>query len=133
MKQKFFAILKSKKSFIVYCLIGLSGVTLDYLSFVLFVNWFSVNYQIANAISTSLGIINNFFLNTHFNFKTRDRLFARFISFYSIGLLGLLVSAGILYFGVSKLNFSPNYTKIFTLFVVVVLQYNLNRLVSFRK
>ena len=128
-----FSLLKSKKQFILYCLIGISGVMLDFFSFVILVNQFSVNYLIANVVSTSLGITNNFLLNTFFNFKTRDRLFFRFVSFYCVGLLGMLISAVILYIGVSKLQFSPNATKAFTVFVIVLLQYNLNRWVSFKK
>jgi putative flippase GtrA len=133
MKSLLLSLLKDRKTFVVYCLIGLTGVTLDFCSFYVMVNWLGVQYLLANAISTSLGILNNFFLNGLFNFKIQDRWLGRLVSFYCIGLLGLAVSSLMLFVMVSKMGINTNYSKLATLIVVVLLQYNLNRLISFRK
>ena len=133
MKAAILSFLKERRSFVVYCVIGVSGVALDYACYFALVNWGGMYYLLANAVSCSLGITNNFLLNSFFNFKTRDRLPARFVSFYGIGLLGLAVSSAMLYGMVSLARMNPNYSKLWTLAVVVVLQYNLNRLISFRK
>lgn len=132
MRAAFLSFLKTRRQLAVYCLIGLTGVTLDYVSFFGMVNWLSVHYLAANAISTSLGIVNNFFLNRFFNFKVHDRWLIRLISFYCVGLAGLAVSSLILYAFVSQLQFNPNGVKVFAIVIVVLLQYNLNRLVSFK-
>ena len=65
-----------------YCVIGVSGATLDALLFYLLTH-IGIHYQIANLISVSCGIVNNFFLNAFFNFKTKNRLLFRFCSFCS--------------------------------------------------
>ncbi|MGP8200407.1 MAG: GtrA family protein [Limisphaerales bacterium] len=133
MKAVIVSFLKSRRLFVVYCIIGVSGVTLDYISFFALVNWVGVYYLLANVVSCSLGIINSFLLNSFFNFKVKDRLLARFVSFYCVGLLGLAVSSALLYVLVSLAHINPNYAKLWTLVVVVLIQYNLNRLISFRK
>ncbi|MGD1086595.1 MAG: GtrA family protein [Verrucomicrobiota bacterium] len=133
MKAAIASFLRERRLFVVYCLIGLSGVTLDYACYYALVNWAGVYYLLANAVSCTLGISNNFFLNCFFNFKVKDRWLGRFVSFYCVGLLGLAVSSAMLYALVSLAHMNPNYSKLWTLGVVVVLQYNLNRLISFRK
>ncbi len=78
-------------------LIGCTGVTWDLVGFAILTHYLLLSYLLANAISVSLGITNNFFLNAFYNFKTRDRLFNRFIRFYCIGLIGLVVSSSLMF------------------------------------
>ena len=80
------------KQFIFYVIFGLSSVILDYLVFKILITFFKFTFIIANIISVNVGIINSFLLNYKLNFKTTNNLFLRFISFYTIGLLGLLLS-----------------------------------------
>ncbi|WKZ24282.1 MAG: GtrA family protein [Candidatus Dojkabacteria bacterium] len=81
----------SKKRFILYISIGFTGLTLDIISFIIMVRWLGMNEFIANTISMSIGITNNFFLNAFLNFKRTDRLLLRYVSFYSVGLVGIAV------------------------------------------
>ena len=55
-------ILKSYKELIVYCIIGGTGATLDFLIYSLLTKEVGIHYQIANIVSVSAGIINNFSL-----------------------------------------------------------------------
>ena len=59
---------------------------------------FHLNEFIANPIAMSVGIINNFFINAFVNFKKTDRLLIRFFSFYSVGIVGILVGNTFLWF-----------------------------------
>lgn len=122
-----------RKSFIIYSLVGLSGAGLDYLAFLLMMKFLPFHYLLVNVASTTLGITNNFFLNAHFTFGVKDLLFRRFISFYSIGLLGLAVASALLLFLVDICGLVPELSKLAVIFVVVVLQYNLNKRISFRR
>jgi putative flippase GtrA len=121
------------KSFILYSLIGSTGASLDFLLFLLFTNVFDWNIFVANIISVSLGVIDSFVLNVLFNFKVRDKLFLRFISFYSIGMVGLGLSSLILKIFVSDLGFERTIVKFLSIIVVVIVQYSLNKLISFRE
>lgn len=121
------------KYFVNYSLIWCTWIALDFCVYYVLVNKFSVNYQLANFISVSCGIVNNFFLNLFFNFKTRNKFVLRFISFYIVWLLGIVVSALLLHFLIETWWFDKNVSKFLTIIVIVILQYGLNKRISFRK
>ena len=121
------------RRFILYCVIGAGGVTLDFLVYALLLKTAVLGYQAANAAGYSSGTLLSFFLNAHYNFKTRDWVALRLVSFGTVALLGWAASAGTLYLLVARLGLDKYLSKLVTLAVVVVLQYNLNRLISFRK
>jgi putative flippase GtrA len=124
-------IITKYKRFIKYCIIGASGVLLDFLVFYILNKIFGVYYQVANFISVSCGITNNFLLNARFNFKTRDRLAVRYLIFYAVGMTGILISSLLLYIFIEKLGFDVILTKLIILFVVTIIQYTLNKSFSF--
>ena len=126
-------IFSRNRQFVLYCVIGASGVTLDFLLYSLLVKTAALNYQAANAVSYASGTLLSFFLNAHFNFRTRNWVTLRLFSFCTVALLGWVVSAGTLYVLVARLGLDKYLSKLGTLVVVVMLQYNLNRLISFRK
>lgn len=124
---------KKYREFFVYCIIGGTGVTLDCLVFAVLTYGVDLHYQLANAVSVSCGICNNFFLNAFFNFRRTDRFLLRFLSFYGVGLLGLGVSALLLWLFVGILAWHELLSKLIIIFVVTVLQFTLNKCVTFRK
>ena len=126
-------ILLQKKQFLLYCVIGASGVTLDFGIYSLLVKTRLRDYQAANAVGYSSGTLLSFILNARFNFRVTDKIPLRLTSFFSIAFLGWLVSAGLLHLLIGRFNFDKYLSKFATLIVVVLLQYNLNRLLSFRK
>lgn len=124
---------KQYRGFIIYSIIGFCGLFVDIGSFLIMTKLFGINYLIANTISMSLGIVNNFILNVFFNFKTKDRLLTRFISFAAIGISGMFITNFILYIFVEKVGIDEAIVKILSLGVIVVYQYNMNRMISFRE
>ncbi len=119
--------------FIFYSVIGVSGVALDYALYALLLKKFGWHYLTANVLSTSIGITNNFVWNALLNFKVRDRFLIRFLTFYSIGILGLVVTMALLWAQVEWFAIHPLVAKFTTIIIVLLLQYNLNRRLSFRK
>jgi putative flippase GtrA len=119
--------------FLFYAVIGMSGVALDYAIYFVLLKWCGMNYLLASVISTSAGITNNFIWNCLLNFRTRDRLLARFATFYGVGLLGLAVASAMLSLQVELLHIPPLVAKLSTMVVVLLLQYNLNKRYSFSK
>ncbi len=122
-----------RRTFILYSIIGLSGATIDYLAFIVMIKWLPLHYLIINSISTSLGVINNFLLNARFNFSVKDQLFRRFMLFYLVGLVGMAVATGMLYLMVDLMSLSPQLSKLLVIFIIVVLQFNLNKRISFAR
>ena len=126
-------LLFQKKQFLLYCLIGFGGVGLDFGIYSLLVKTRVLDYQAANAIGYASGTLLSFFLNARFNFRITDKIALRLASFLSVAFLGWLASAAILHLLIENCGGNKYLAKAATLFVVVVLQYNLNRLLSFRK
>ena len=121
------------RELIKYCIIGCSGALLDFIVYTILIKAFGMNYLLANALSVTAGITNNFFLNAYLNFKVTDKLFKRFISFYLVGMLGLLVSEILLYLLVDIMSMNSIIAKIITIFVITIVQFILNKTITFKK
>ncbi len=121
------------RQFILYCVIGGTGVTLDFLVYSALIGGAAWRYQYANAVGYASGTVLSFVLNARFNFKATDRVALRFLCFCTVALLGFAASASTLYLLVDRVSLNKYLAKLATILVVVILQYNLNRLISFRK
>ena len=114
-----------------YALIGGSGVALDLVVFLLLHNLTGMNEQLANALSTTLGIASNFALNARFTFERRDRLVVRFLRFYAVGLTGIALTNLLFLAFTDGLGIDANLVKAGSLPLVLALQFVLNRKWSF--
>lgn len=121
------------KELVVYCMIGCTGAGLDFVVYAILTSFIGLHYQIANFISVSFGIINNFFLNRQFNFKTKDKTITRLCSFYTVGMFGWMLSATLLWLFIEKLGTNTLIAKIGTIFLVTVVQFCLNKFITFKK
>ncbi|MET7457157.1 GtrA family protein [Streptomyces sp. NPDC005574] len=114
-----------------YTLIGGSGVALDLAVFLLLHNLTGMNEQLANALSTTLGISSNFLLNARFTFERRDRLRTRFLRFYAVGLTGIALTNLLFLAFTDALGIDADLVKAASLPPVLALQFVLNRKWSF--
>ncbi|MFC3578425.1 GtrA family protein [Streptomyces yaanensis] len=114
-----------------YTLIGGSGIALDMVVFLLLHNWAGLDEQIANALSTTLAITNNFVLNALFTFERRDRIVVRFLRFYAVGLTGIALTNLLFLVFTDALGIDANLVKAGSLPLVLALQFGLNRKWSF--
>ena len=106
---------------------------MDFLVYSLLVRYANLNVQPANAIGYSSGTVLSFVLNSRFNFKTRDWITLRFISFCVVAFLGWSASATTLSVLINRYGCNKYLAKFLTTFVVVLVQYTLNRAISFRQ
>jgi len=118
------------KEMILYGIIGVISSTMDAVSFYLF-RQISIPILLSNFISTNIGITISFFLNTFLNFKKKDNLLKRAISFYIVGYFGLLLSTLILYIFTKVYTFDEMIVKIISIIFVAMVQYVLNKFVTF--
>ena len=113
-----------------YAVIGLTGVLLDMLLFVLLTG-VGVFPVVATTISTVAGILNNYFLNSRYNFATSVN-FVHLRRFMTVGVLGLAVAAGslqlLITFGVASLP-----AKLVSLPCVLAAQFLANKYWTFRE
>ncbi len=121
------------KQFLVYCLIGGTGTALTCLTYTLLVNRAGFAIQTANAIGYTAGTLLSFILNACFNFRVADKIALRLATFFGVALTGWLASALLLQLLVRQWHWNAYYAYFVVIFVVVLLQYNLNRRISFHK
>jgi len=126
-------LLLQKRQFLLYCVIGSLGSTLDFCIYSQLVHSGLAHYQAANAVGYASGTLLSFTLNAWLNFRITDRIALRLARFLGVGMLGWLVSSGLLYVLIGAWGLNKYAAKLAALGVIVILQYNLNRLVSFRK
>ena len=121
------------RQFLFYCVIGGSGTALTCVLYALLVQSVGLGVQAANAVGYVAGTLLSFVLNARFNFLVADRIARRLAAFFTVAFFGWLASAGLLYLFVGLWKWNAIYAYAIIIFVVVLLQYNLNRLVSFSK
>ncbi|KRM02209.1 hypothetical protein FC59_GL001810 [Lactobacillus kitasatonis DSM 16761 = JCM 1039] len=84
-------------------------------------------------ISSTCGIINNFFWNSYTNFKVHDRLVLRFISYFVVGQITTVFTTVSLFIFATKLGFPHLIVKIVATFVATLIQFVINKVITFRK
>lgn len=120
-----------RRQLVLYGLIGVTGIAIDIVVFLLLVNYFEVSPIVATVISTLCGITNNFLLNRSINFKKLDATFSRLVCFFSVGIAGALLSGVLLLVLSEVFSLDPNLVKLVSIPPIVVLQYFLNKQISF--
>jgi putative flippase GtrA len=123
---------RQHRQFILYGIIGISGATIDFILYIIFYRFFGIPPVIASFLSVSAGIIINFIINSRHNFKVSDSLLLRFMHFYWIGVSGALLSSALIFLFYNILGIQPVLSKALTIVPVVVLQFNLNKHISFK-
>lgn len=115
-----------------YVLISVLGLVVDFGIYTILTH-FKMNVEIANIISSTCGIINNFLWNSYTNFKVHDRMILRFISYFIVGQITTVFTTVSLFIFVTKLGYPHLIVKIVATFVATLIQFVINKVVTFRK
>lgn len=130
--MKFFERVLKHRNIILYGVIGVSAMLVDLGFYLLFFNIFNISPIVSTMLSVTIAMFYAFSLNAVFNFKTKDFIKARFFSYAAVSGLGLLMSAMIIQVLVS-IGCDPNIAKVLSLPPIVILQYFINKSVTFKK
>lgn len=124
--------LKRYRQIVLYFLIGGFSAGFDYGIFFVLVNVFDIQYLVSNFFSVHCGIVSSFLLNRHFNFKVKDEVISRLLSFYFVGLLGLAVGSGFLMVTVDYLQWDALFAKMGSIIGIALIQFLLNKYITFK-
>lgn len=116
--------------FFLYCLCGGLGVTTDYIIYYSALT-FGLWYQAANVLGYLSGTLVSFFLNRKITFDVKDRMGQRLAIFLGVAAVGFSASAFMLWLMVDVMTVDAKIAKLLTLPIVVVIQYSLNRRITF--
>lgn len=117
--------------FVLYTVIGGSAVVVDVGIFAILSTVTELHILLANAISTGVALVYSFLANTFGNFKVTDRMLLRFASFAVVSGIGFVVSSLVIAAGVWFFALNPIIAKGISLPIVLVLQFALNKSVTF--
>lgn len=120
------------RKFVSYFFIGVSAAVLDFILFYVLYEVLNVQYLLSNILSVAASIVYAFTLNVVYNFRVTTHLVKRFLSYSTVSFIGLLISLVLLYVFYERLGFGAMYVKAASLPVIFVVQFVLNRLITFR-
>jgi putative flippase GtrA len=118
------------KSFLIYLVIGFFAFILDYLMF-LFSYKITTNPYLSNFIGVTTGILFSFSLNLKLNFKKKNQISKRFLTFVLICLLGFIGSTAIIYVAL-KMLIIPELAKAIAMSIICLYQFYLNKKITFK-
>lgn len=125
---------KSKiRELLLYGVIGGTAALIDAGIYYILTRAFYINEYASNFISINVGIMFSFILNTFINFKKKDKLLKRGISFFCIGYIGLLMSMGIIFLGINIFGLSDFFAKIISIILAALTQYILNSTITYNR
>ena len=120
------------RKLVLYAVCGGSGVVLDFAIYTALLT-LEINYQAANACGYVAGTLLSFVLNRHFTFQTYDNTLRRLAMFFAAAGVGYLISTVALWLLIDHVGLNPLLAKIATLGVVLIVQFSLNRAITFRQ
>ena len=134
---RFSLILKSPESnalvrqIALYGVIGFLAAVVDFSMFSL-INAHSLisSRVLSNIISSTTGFCVSFSLNTYFNFRKTDKIIKRFLSYLAICVVGISISSSVIY--ALQWYMTLSLLKVLCIAVVAVIQFILNKLITFR-
>lgn len=121
------------KQLVLYGIIGALSAGVDFAVFNILIAYVGLYYLTANCLSVLIGILTSFTLNRTINFKVTDKIAIRFGLFFTIGMVGLALSNGILWIGIDAYHFSETLTKLVSIFVVAFIQFIFNKFITFKQ
>lgn len=126
-------IYRKQRNFILYVAIGTISSVAEILVYYLLYRLVGMHYQWANVIGYVCGCLLSFILNRSYNFKVRDNVVLRLMTFALIQGIGYLMSMGSLYYMVEILELNEFVAKAISVPLVALLLFFFNKFVTFRR
>ena len=117
--------------FVKYCLVGGLSAVIDFLVLIFLIEFFQTPILLANSISFSLAVVNNYYFSRRFTFRnTNPQIGRQFILFFAGALVGLIINNGVL---VSLVNIGMWYilAKILATGIALLWNYFINKKIIF--
>lgn len=121
------------RNIVLYFFIGVSAAVVDYGIFLVCFNIFDIPSVLSTALSIGTATLYGFLLNVKYNFKTGDRIMFRFVSYSIVSGIGMLFSVAFLYVFNVRLGYDGNVMKLLSLPFIFVIQYSINKAITFKK
>lgn len=120
------------REFLKFGLVGVGNTLLTVVSFNVLV-FFHMNYFVANIIAYFIGMLNSYFWNKTWVFKSDQSHKKVLYKFIIVNVIVLGINNFVLYLGVDMLHFSPSISQLLGTAVGMGVNFLLNRSWTFKK
>ncbi len=124
-------ILAKMWNFIKYCIVGSSGIIVDYCITIAFKEGFKANRYIANSIGFLVATISNYVLNKIWTFSVEVSNVSMLLRYSLISVLSLALGNFTIYIITQKTSLSFYYAKLVAISLTSVLGFILNKNITF--
>lgn len=125
------------KEFILYIVFGVLTTVVSISSYYICSEFLNIHYLVSNIISWILSVIFAYFTNRVWVFESKiknlSEILKEMFAFVNCRLLSGVVDMSTMFVLVEAIHINDMYAKIFTQFIVVILNYVLSKLIVFRK
>lgn len=126
------SLFEKHRTLVQYFFIGISAAGLDFILYVFLFNALGWSAWVSTSVSISVATVYAFTLNMFYNFRLSDQILVRLISYSFVSGVGLLISTAALYEFTDVAGYDGNLVKALTLPVIFLVQYLLNKHITFR-
>ena len=120
------------QKFIKFCVVGFSGMVIDFGTTWLLKEKVKVNKYIANSTGFILAATSNYIWNRFWTFHSENsHIVTEYFSFILISLIGLAINNLIIYILSDRLKFNFYFAKLIAIGVVTVWNFIMNYLITF--
>ncbi|MDR0687544.1 MAG: GtrA family protein [Prevotellaceae bacterium] len=107
-------------AFIKFCIVGGSGVVVDFTVTYACKEQVRMNKYLANALGFIVAASANYTLNRLWTFRSHNSIPAEYVKFIAIALVGLAINSGVIYLLVEKLKIHFYLSKLLAIGVATV-------------
>jgi putative flippase GtrA len=119
--------------FLKFCIVGFSGMIIDFGTTWLLKEKVKLNKYIANSFGFILAATSNYLLNRFWTFHSENtKIATEYVSFILISLVGLGINNLVIYILAEKLKLNFYLSKLFAVGVVTLWNFSMNYLITFR-
>lgn len=119
--------------FIKFCVVGFSGMFLDFGTTWILKEKFRINKYISNSIGFILAATSNYTLNRYWTFHSGNTQIAtEYMSFMLIALAGLSINNLVIFLLHDKMKFNFYIAKVLAVGVVTIWNFGMNYLFTFK-
>ena len=118
--------------FLKFCIVGSSGMIIDFGTTWLLKEKVKVNKYLANSTGFILAATSNYILNRCWTFNSASRqVVSEYLSFIIISVIGLAINNFVLYILTERMKFNFYLSKLFAVGVVILWNFTMNYLITF--
>lgn len=119
--------------FIKFGLVGATGVVVDFGITWILKEWARVNRYVASSVGFFCAVISNYILNRIWTFESHDSAVGlQFAKFFGVALVGLAINNSLIYYFHERRKISFYVAKAIATGIVVLWNFGVNYLITFK-